>query len=77
MDQKNCWKCKENKLITDFARSGADTCCKPCRYALNSEWAKNNRESLREGRKEYMRAYRAQKKAEKLALEKIIESKKA
>jgi len=76
MDQKYCWKCKEIKAIGDFARSGVDACCKPCRYALNTEWSQNHREELRPKRTAYMREYRAQKKAQKAALEKLAELKK-
>jgi hypothetical protein len=76
MDTKYCWKCKEIKAIGEFARSGVDACCKPCRYALNTEWSQNHREELRPKRKEYMRAYRAQKKAQKDALEKMFPTEK-
>jgi len=64
---KSCWKCKTEKQISDFARSGKDSVCKTCRYELNAEWAKNNREKLRPKRAEYMRQYRARKEAEATA----------
>ena len=67
---KQCWKCKSSKnMPDDFARNGADSCCKQCRYQLNSEWAKANREKLRPKRAEYMKNYRKAKK-ELAALEK-------
>ena len=60
-DKKHCWKCGDDKLPTDFCRDGKDSVCKKCRYELNANWAKDNREKLRPKRAEYMRAYRARK----------------
>jgi hypothetical protein len=60
--KKLCWKCKEEKSLSEFARSGKDSACKKCRYGLNSEWAKTHREELRSGRAQYMREYRAKKR---------------
>jgi hypothetical protein len=62
---KHCWKCNSEKPTSDFCRAGIDSVCKTCRYALNAEWAKNNREKLRPRRADYMRAYRAKKSKEK------------
>jgi hypothetical protein len=68
MDQedpkKKCWKCSEVKFVRDFCRGGKDSVCKPCRYSLNAEWAKNNRPKQRPVRAEYMRDWRKKKKAE-------------
>lgn len=64
---KKCWRCPDEKgeqPIENFCRSGADSVCKSCRYALNAEWAKNNREKLRPKRAEYMRQYRSKKNKE-------------
>lgn len=60
--KKKCWKCTAEKdMLHDFCRDGKDSVCKACRYVMNSEWAKENREKLRPRRAEYMRKYRAQK----------------
>lgn len=64
---KHCWKCHTDKPIDKFCRKGKDSVCQPCRYDLNSEWAKNNREKLRPKRAEYMRNYRARKDKEEAA----------
>ena len=64
-ETKKCWKCSEEKSIKDdYCRGGKDSVCKKCRYELNSEWAKENREKLRPKRAEYMRQYRARKAEE-------------
>lgn len=64
--QKHCWKCGNDKdLENDFCRDGKDSVCKTCRYELNADWAKNNREKLRPRRASYMRDYRAKKRKEK------------
>lgn len=67
---KRCWRCpaeKGEQSLENFCRDGKDSVCKTCRYELNAEWAKNNREKLRPKRANYMRDYRARKAAEKLA----------
>lgn len=56
--QKWCWRCKSNKILDQFCRGSKDSVCKKCRYELNAEWAKGNREKLRPKRAEYMKAYR-------------------
>lgn len=62
--KKKCWKCGDEKdAKKDFCRDGKDSVCKKCRYELNSEWAKENREKLRPKRAAYMREYRAKKAA--------------
>lgn len=58
---KHCWRCDQPRLLTEYCRDGKDSVCKKCRYELNSEWAKENRERLRPKRAEYMRQYRANK----------------
>ena len=61
---KRCWRCPSDKgdqPLENFCREGKDSVCKTCRYELNAEWAKNNREKLRPKRAEYMRAYRKKK----------------
>lgn len=66
--KKKCWRCPPDKAeqpIENFCRDGKDSVCKQCRYQLNSEWAKDNREKLRPKRAEYMKEYRARKRAEK------------
>lgn len=60
-DLKRCWRCDTTKPISEYCRSGKDSVCSICRYALNSEWAKDNREKLRPKRAKYMREYRARK----------------
>lgn len=70
---KRCWRCPADsapKPLSEFCRNGKDSVCKACRYELNSEWSKNNREKLRPKRAEYMRTYRAKKAAEAAALPK-------
>jgi hypothetical protein len=57
-ETKWCWHCKEYKLLAQFCRDGNDTCCKACRYMLNSSWQKKNREKMRERKMLYMRKWR-------------------
>ena len=64
---KYCWRCKTEKLITDFCRNGKDNVCRICRYELNSEWSKNHRDTQRPKRTEYMRQYRKRKEEEAAA----------
>lgn len=71
--KKRCWKCKADKTLDNFARGSLDSVCKTCRYLLNAEWAKNNREKLRPKRAEYMRAYRLKKSLEKKSSEQNID----
>jgi len=68
---KKCWRCppeKSEQPLENFCRGGKDSVCKACRYQLNSEWAKTNRDKLRPKRAQYMKDYRAAKKREKEAL---------
>lgn len=70
MLMKRCWRCPQDaapKPLDEFCRGGKDSVCKKCRYELNSEWSKSNKEKLRPKRAEYMKAYRASKKAQKTA----------
>ena len=64
--KKHCWRCGGDKdPENDFCRDGKDSVCKPCRYELNAEWAKDNREKLRPRRASYMRDYRAKLRKQK------------
>lgn len=72
MLMKRCWRCPQDtepKPLDEFCRGGKDSVCKKCRYELNSEWSKSNKEKLRPKRAEYMKAYRAAKKAQQTAEE--------
>jgi hypothetical protein len=63
--QKRCWRCPPDKALqplSNFCRNGKDSACKTCRYELNAEWSKDNRESLRSKRAAYMKEYRRKKK---------------
>lgn len=64
-ETKKCWKCGQPKSVPeDYCRDGKDSVCKQCRYELNSNWAKENREKLRPKRAEYMKRYRSRKAQE-------------
>jgi hypothetical protein len=65
---KRCWRCpldRGEQPLENFCRNGKDSVCKTCRYQLNSEWAKDNKDKLRPKRAEYMKRYRAAQKAAK------------
>jgi hypothetical protein len=74
---KKCWRCppeKGDQSIESFCRKGKDSVCKKCRYELNAEWAKDNRDKLRPKRATYMKEYRAKKKVEMEALKAAVKT---
>ncbi len=56
---KECAKCKELKLLTDFYKNkankdGLGSYCKLCGNMKSLEWAKNNREAKKKHRRKYL-----------------------